>query len=500
MGAAIDKQPKQDYCVCYNTTQRNHFMPNQLPRSAPEAQGISSSAILNFVEAVEKNVNEFHSFMLLRHGHVVAEGWWSPHAPDRPHMLFSLSKSFTSSAIGLAVAEGHLTVEDKVISFFPDDLPAEISDNLAAMRVHDLLAMATGHHEDTTSFMRERQDGNWTRAFLERPVEHTPGTYFVYNSGATFMLSAIIQKITGMRLLDYLQPRLLQPLGVEGATWQQSPQGIDTGGWGLTIKTEDIANFGQLYLQKGQWQGKQILSESWISAATSKQVSNGGNPERDWEQGYGYQFWRCRHNAYRGDGAFGQYCLVMPDQDAVLAITSGLGDMQPPLNLVWEHLLPALNNPAPLPADDDACEKLKRKLASLAYAPPQGQKSSPLAAKISGKTYALEPNESKFEALSFDFAESDSIITFRAENGSFPIPCGIGEWREGSTTLFGEPSNIAASGVWTSDDTFLVTLRFYETPFVNTIPCRFEGDHLIIDASVNVSFGPTAYSLRGHTP
>jgi CubicO group peptidase (beta-lactamase class C family) len=470
-------------------------MPNSLPRSTPESQGISSSAILKFVEAVEASISEFHSFMLLRHGHVVAEGWWSPHAPERPHMLFSLSKSFTSSAVGLAVAEGCLTVEDKVISFFPDDLPAEVSENLAAMRVHDLLSMSTGHHEDTTRYMHERPDGNWARAFLERPVEHEPGTYFVYNSGATYMLSAIIQKLTGMRLLDYLQPRLLQPLGIEGATWEQSPQGIDTGGWGLMIKTEDIASFGQLYLQKGVWHGKQILPESWIAAATSRQVSNGSDPERDWEQGYGYQFWRCRHNAYRGDGAFGQYCVVMPDQDAVLAITSGLGDMQQPLNLVWEHLLPAMG--AALPPDDAACDALKRKLASLAYAPPQGQKSSPLAASVSGKTYTLEPNDLKLESIRLDFAEAETMVTFSKAGEIFPITCGISQWKEGESALFDRLSKLAASGIWTSGDTFLVTLRFYETPFINTIPCRFEGDNLIIDGSVNVSFGPTSYSLRG---
>jgi len=471
-------------------------MSSQLPRATPESQGISSSTILNFVEAIEKNVSEFHSFMLMRHGHVVAEGWWSPHAPERPHMLFSLSKSYTSSAIGLAVAEGRLTVHDKVISFFPDDLPDTVSDNLAAMSVHDILAMATGHAEDTTGFMREKFDDNWVKGFLTMPVEHQPGTHFVYNSGATYMQSAIIQKLTGMRLLDYLTPRLFEPLGIEGATWQQSPQGIDTGGWGLSIKTEDIANFGQLYLQKGVWQGKQILPESWIAAATSKQISNASNQQVDWQQGYGYQFWCCRHNAYRGDGAFGQYCVVMPDQDAVLAITSGLGDMQIPLNIVWEHLLPAMGEA--LPADDAACDALKRKLSSLAYAPPQGQKSSPLAEKISRKIYQLEPNDSKFESISFDFSKPEPVITFQTAHGSVPITCGSGNWHESSTLLYGEPSKIASSGVWSADDTFLVTLRFYETPFVSILPCHFENGNLSIDATTNVSFGPTAYSLRGH--
>ena len=212
---------------------------NRLPRCAPEAQGVSSSAIHGFVEAVEKQISELHSFMLLRHGAVVAEGWWSPYGPDRPHMLFSLSKSFTSTAIGLAVAEGRLSVEDRVLSFFPDDAPARISRNLDAMQVRHLLSMSTGHAEDTTGYMHKRRDGNWIRAFLARPVQHKPGTFFLYNTGATYMLSAIIQKVTGLTLLDYLQPRLFEPLGIQNPTWEMSPQGINTGGYGLSITTED---------------------------------------------------------------------------------------------------------------------------------------------------------------------------------------------------------------------------------------------------------------------
>ena len=193
--------------------------------------------------------------------------------PENPHMLFSLSKSFTSTAVGLAAAEGRLSVDDRVVSFFPEDVPAEVSENLAAMRVHDLLSMATGHAEDTTRYLHERQDGNWAKAFLARPVEHTPGTHFVYNSGATYMLSAIVQKLTGQKIVDYLQPRLFAPLGIEHPTWENCPRGINVGGWGLNIKTEDIARFGQMYLQKGAWQGQQLVSAAWVAAATTRQVT-----------------------------------------------------------------------------------------------------------------------------------------------------------------------------------------------------------------------------------
>ena len=198
----------------------------QLPRCTPRSQGIASAALLRFVEEIEKNIQELHSFMLLRHGAVVAEGWWAPYANDRPHMLFSLSKSFTSTAVGLAVAEGRLSVHDPVISFFPEDVPAEVSDNLRAMRIKQLLSMSTGHAEDTTERITNAPDGDWVKAFLALPVEYKPGTHFVYNSGASYMLAAIVQKVTGMMLLDYLQPRLLDPLGISGAAWEVSPQGL----------------------------------------------------------------------------------------------------------------------------------------------------------------------------------------------------------------------------------------------------------------------------------
>ncbi len=319
-----------------------------LPRSTPEAQGIPSAAVTAFLAAVEQHDCGLHSLMLLRHGHVVAEGWWSPYTPSAPHMLYSLSKSFTSTAIGLAVAEGRLSVDDPVLAFFPAEAPRKPSANLAAMRMRHLLSMSTGHDHDTTEYLWKRRDGDWPRAFLTRPVAYAPGTHFLYNTGATYMLSAIIQRVTGQTLLEYLRPRLLEPLGIEGATWQTCPRGVNTGGFGLSIKTEDIARFGQLYLQRGMWQGRRLLPEAWVADASAAQVSNATNTEVDWQQGYGYQFWRCRHGAYRGDGAFGQFCVILPDQDAVVAITAGSPNMQAVLNLIWAHLLPAM----PVPADE----------------------------------------------------------------------------------------------------------------------------------------------------
>lgn len=469
---------------------------NPLPRSTPEAQGIASAAIQQFVAAVEGQLRDLHSFMLVRHGAVVAEGWWTPYGAQRLHMLFSLSKSFTSSAVGLAVAEGRLSVDDPVTQFFPDDLPAEISPNLAAMRVRHLLSMSTGHAEDTTGFMHETPDGNWTRTFLARPVIYEPGTHFLYNTGATYMLSAIVQKLTGQMLLDYLQPRLLDPLGIEGAWWEVSPQGIHTGGYGLNVKTEDIARFGLLYLQKGVYNGQRILPESWIAQASAKQVSNGDDPNSDWAQGYGFQFWRCRHNAYRGDGAFGQYCVVMPEQDAVLAITSGLDDMQVPLNLVWDILLPAMSA-APLPENRPAHDALTDRLATLKLDPPAGSAASPQAAAVSGQTYQVDANTINVDAVTLTFGADDGLLTVKTPLGEAQIAFGYGAWRYGSTPwLFGEDSPITASGVWTAADTFTVTIRYYEKPFVATCTFHFGADGALdILLAMNVAFGQKEYPL-----
>jgi CubicO group peptidase (beta-lactamase class C family) len=333
----------------------------KLPRSSPESQGVSSQAVREFIETANQKIDTLHSFMLVRHGHVVAEGWWKPEAADKPHVLHSLSKSFCSTAVGLAVAEGKLSIDDPVLKFFPDDAPAEPSGNLKAMRVRDLLTMSTGHQTEP----KFTPDTPWVRTFLEHPVPHKPGTHFQYNTPATYMQSAIVQKVTGQTVLEYLTPRLFEPLGIKNPTWMQSPQGISTGGFGLMICTEDIAKFGQLYLQKGMWNGKQLIPASWIAQATSKQVSNGSDPARDWDQGYGFQFWRCRHGAYRGDGAFGQFCVVLPEQDAVIAITADTKDMQAELNVVWDKLLPAFQ-PAALPANPEEEGKLKAVLANLA--------------------------------------------------------------------------------------------------------------------------------------
>jgi CubicO group peptidase (beta-lactamase class C family) len=323
-----------------------------LPRA--ETPDSVAQAMDGFFEQAASDSMDIHSVMIVRDGSVIYSRWQSEGVDTVPHVLHSVSKTFTATAVGLAIADGKMALTDKVIDFFPDKLPADVSDNLKAMTVRDLLTMTCGHDEEPTG--QRAQDVDWVQAFLAHPVVHEPGKFYLYNSLGTYMLSAIVQTVTGENVVDYLDARLFQPLHIDKPKWEESPQGINCGGWGLYLKTEDLAKMGQLLLQKGEWNGQQIIPAEWVEEMSKKQVES-INPgtrieqaeERgmtketsDWMQGYGYQMWRCRPGCFRADGARGQYIIVVPDKNAVIAITSDNGDLQGELNLVWECILPVL--------------------------------------------------------------------------------------------------------------------------------------------------------------
>jgi CubicO group peptidase (beta-lactamase class C family) len=472
--------------------------PQGLPRSTPEEQGIASSAILGFVEGAEQKVSAVHSFMLVRHGHVVAEGWWSPYAAGEPHVLFSLSKSFTSTAVGLAIAEGKLSLDDTMLKIFPDEAPAHPSKNLESMRVRDLLRMSTGQRADDIKDFPFTGKEDLVRTFLEIPVPDVPGTHFVYNTPATYMLSAAVQKVTGQTVRDYLQPRLFEPLGIAKPRWDESAQGVSLGGFGLNLHTEDIARFGQLYLKKGQWQGRQLIPPGWVQEATSMQTANGSDPTSDWNQGYGYQFWRCRHGFFRGDGAFGQFCIVMPQYDAVIAITSGTSDLQGVMNLVWDRIVPALGDAA-LPADPESDRRLAGKLAGLSLPRQAGGASSPTAARVAGKTFTFPENPQHIETVSLQSAGDGTSVSLRIAGVDQRIGCRQDSWTKGSLTLeTGEVVPVAASGAWSSDDTYSFKLVRYRTPFSTDYDVRFTGDGVVLEAMDNVGLvAPVRVRLSG---
>ncbi len=321
-----------------------------LPRT--ETPDSVSKAMDNFFQQATADSMDIHSVMIVKDGSVIYSRWQSEGLDTVPHVLHSVSKTFTATAVGLAIEDGKMALTDKVIDFFPDKLPATVSENLKKMTVRDLLTMSCGHDEEP----QQNADQEWVQTFLAQPVVHEPGTFYLYNSLGTYMLSAIVQKVTGEKVVDYLNTRLFQPLHIDKPMWEESPQGINTGGWGLYLKTEDLAKMGQLLLQKGKWNNQQLIPEQWVAEMSKKQVES-INPgtrleqaaERgmtketsDWMQGYGYQMWLCRPGCFRADGARGQYIIVVPDKNAVIAITSDVEDLQGELNLVWNHILPIL--------------------------------------------------------------------------------------------------------------------------------------------------------------
>ena len=479
---------------------------NSLPRSLPEAEGVSSNDIIRFLDAVSKGKTEFHSFMLLRHGKVIAEGWWDPYRADLKHTLYSCSKSFTATAIGLAVDEKKLSLDDKVISFFPHDLPDTVTEFLQELTVKDVLMMADGQEPDPTGTVGAASS-NWIKGFLATPILHEPGTVFLYNSLGTYMLSAIVQRVAGNTTLGYLKPRLFNPLGISGMDWETDKQGINTGGWGLRVKTEDMAKFAQLFLQKGMWNGRQVIPSSWVEEASTKKILQ--QPElaaskrdpSDWLQGYCYQMWRCRHDAYRGDGAFGQFMIVMPKQDAVLAVTAETPDMQEEINLVWDYLLPAFKSGS-LPADGIAVAKLKQRLESLSL-PPPAKRSSQLEKTLSGETFVVSKNNLNLRELLFRFSNNVCSVKFRTDTASYLVKFGAGTWQASETrmpepaltsTLIENnsmiyPAKIVAGYTWTNSSTLELVIRYIESPHTQTFRCHFQDKKLSIESMRSFDFG-----------
>lgn len=463
-----------------------------------------SAALLAFVDALDAH-DETHSVVVARRGAVVAEGWWDPYGPELPHDLYSLSKTFTSVAVGLARAEGLLSFDDPVLSFFADEAPAAPSEHLAAMRVHHLLTMRTGHHEDTSGHAFAAADV--ARAFLELPVEHPPGSWFVYNTAATYMLSAIVTRVTGQRLLDYLGPRLLEPLGITGATWEQCPRGVDMGGFGLALRTQDVAALGVLLAQDGVVDGVRLLPEGWVAQATADGAPAGvarvvGDGPAEWQQGYGYQLWRCRHGAFRGDGAFGQFCVVVPEHDLVVATTAGDLDMQGVLDRVWD-LLPHLA-PGTLPVDGRAHDALVARLTGLSHPAPSSDAGDGVPSLVD-RDLVLERPVGPVQGLRIEVGADEDTLRVTTPHGVVALRAGHARWVGQTVTL---PSvhdgserdrRVLASVDRPGPGEYRVTLRAVTTPFRWTATVRAAPvGTATLHACQNVGYGTTTAEVALH--
>ncbi len=484
----------------------------KLPRSIPELEGVSSSGIIDFLNAIDTGKQEIHSFMFLRHGKVIAEGWWEPYGQDYKHLLYSASKTFTATAVGLAVSENRLKLSDKVISFFPYSLPDTIGNNMKELTVGNLLTMSVG--QDPAP-MGAGSDEDWIAAFLKQDPVHKPGTVFKYNNMATFMLSAIVQQVTGETLFDYLMPRIFTPLSVRGIDWDKNPQGINLGMIGLRLRTEDLAKFGQLLMQNGKWNNKQLIPSEWIKEATSFKIESSDpsnkmpKEKNDWAQGYCYQMWRGRNNSVRLDGMAGQFVILFPDKDAIVVLTANARNTQEELNLVHNYLVPAIKSNKAIPSDPGSYNDLQKKQSGLSLNPQFSASSeSDFEKKITGREFMIGENDYQIQSVYFAFNNNECSFAIKRNNQISTIKAGSGSWKTVNSklkSLLSPPRNISSKSVdasytvphssvkvassysWTDPNTLEITARFVEESLGSqTIECKFSE----INGSVVVTLGP----------
>ena len=429
-----------------------------LPRSAPAASGVSSPAISALLDRLEEKSIECHSLMVVRHGHVVAEGWWAPYSADRPHLLYSLTKSFTSIAVGLAIADGLLSLDDRVADVLPDHVPAGISEQGRRISVHHLLSMTAGHRTDSLAEAWQLEPGDLVKGFLRLPFATTEGTRHVYDNSAAFILARMVERVAGCGLAEFLDERLFTPMGIDHAEWDRVGSGAVFGFHGLHLRTEAVAAFGELLLRGGLWGGEQPVPREWVELATGRHIASRDHAEgpdgADFQCGYGYQFWISRHG-FHGFGAFGQHCVVVPSHDLVVVLTSAQQEVQQAqdvLDAIWECLLPGIGHPGSTRDD----EILAGRLGGLSLSPVPGSASPERS--VTATLDASAEGSALPDGTMVTVGPAAGAWLIRL--GSLPeIEAGRGEWRESSP--LGRP--VCASGAW-QGSTFVADLYIITTP------------------------------------
>jgi CubicO group peptidase (beta-lactamase class C family) len=426
-----------------------------LPRSTPAASRVSSRAIAAVLDRLEEQSIECHSLMIVHRGHVIAEGWWAPYSAERPHLLYSLTKSFTSVAVGLAIGDGLLSLEDRVVDVLPDRVPTGISEQGCRITVHHLLSMTSGHREDSLAEAWQLEPDDLVKGFLRLPFHHAEGTRHVYDNSTTYILARMVERVTGCGLPELLEERLFEPMGIEGAEWDRVASGAAFGFHGLHLTTEAVAAFGELLLRGGRWGDRQLVPREWLELATRRHVETlplpGWSQNPDFLHGYGYQFWISRHG-YHGHGAFGQYCVVVPSHDLVVAVTGAIDQTDEMPGVLWDCLLPGLDEPGSTRDDEIVADRLRR----LSFAPVQG------SAAPSRSATARVDASAEGSAL----PDGTTVVVEPAGSGwfvqlgsSLKVEVGHGTWRESAP--LGRP--VVAAGAW-QGDTFVADLYVITSP------------------------------------
>ena len=471
----------------------------EFPRCAPEAVGISSAAIGRLLDKLESGFTEMHGLMIMRRGKVCAEGWWAPYAPGLRHGLQSHTKTYAATAVGIAATEGKLSLDERVIDIFPEFAPENPSENLQKLTVHNVLSMGCGMEE------MPRPTKDWIRDFLATPVVHTPGTAYMYNSTGSTLLSAIVKKKTGEDMMDYLKTRLFDKIGIDAGNLRMGrmPDGTPVGGGGMLATTEDNLRLMKLYADGGVWEGERILSADYVKRATTNQNDSATEainnpPALDNFVGYGYQIWMCRpKGVYRADGAMGQFTIVDPSRDLLIAVNetaTGAHWAQETLNVCWEFLDEIDPETAMMPENKPLSDALAHRMKMLAipaapYA-PYGRFPECGFTVASGSIHIENP----ILGAMMGEAPGGGLTAFSfapGENGCVQLACSIdGKDHllnvavDGRRTLnilpAGLVSQVYLSGYWQAEDTFAIRARWVETCFEKELTFQFAGDRCVV--------------------
>jgi CubicO group peptidase (beta-lactamase class C family) len=409
-------------------------MNTELEISAvPDELGIPSEKFLDFILSLEDRKLCMHNIMILRHGKIAAQAHYPPFTGNSLHRMYSVTKSIVSVAIGFLIEEGKISLKGRMADFFPEYLHKTVHPFIAEMTVRDCLIMATPYRGTTYRV----HDKNWAKTFFTAAPLHKAGTVFNYDTSATVALNALVEKISGCGLIEYLRPRLFDPLGFSQDIWcVERPEGGAWGGSGMQCSIYDLARFGLFLLNKGQWEGRQLLSASYIEEAASPLIDNRVTswcPELQF--GYGYQIWRTRHNGFCAWGMGSQLALCLPEKDTLLVTTgdtqSIAGDANPLLDAFWRHIYPYISDTA-VSCSPEASSKLKNKLACLEFPTVDGAPSSPLQTDFHGKTYRFSKNPMKIKWALFEFASGEGLMKYENATGVHELRFGIGKYVEGT--------------------------------------------------------------------
>jgi CubicO group peptidase (beta-lactamase class C family) len=453
-----------------------------LPRASASSVGVDPDRLIAFLDAVKAAGLDLHGFMLHRHGHVVAEGWTWPVDPNEPRVLHSMAKSFTGCAIGLAIEEGLLKLDDPLVTFFPDEVPADADPRLADMTVEHLLTMRTGHASNTSGSVWRGISTSWIAEFFKIPLAYAPGTEYVYTSAASYMLSALINRVAGQTLHDYLKPRLFIPLDIHNETWDIGPDGVNPGGNGLTAPVSAALKLAVLHAQDGLWNGQQILPAAWVRAATQPQ---GGPDSR-----YGYHWMMKPSGAFSALGVFVQMAAVYREYGATLVLVGGMKNSAAILPFVEAHFPAAFTRGGSPGAD----ARLEQRLASMAERPAL---VSLCAAPTNGKrVFEMADNGLGVQRLSFEFA--GDVLTFELSDSqaTHSLKVGVDHWLSGLTSMPGRAlhhgyefngAQIVAGARWLDARTLEMTWIYPQTAFRDRVVCVFDGDGVSVARTVNVN-------------